>query len=219
MRASSGLVLCNWLLDVATRRFVKHSCVHFVRKSPSPDMSSTYFLFFIQEDTSDGEGDPNPSWLQSPFPNSCMNMRETAQASMTNTENCNPRWKSFYSEGVTRRTVAPHYISSSFLLHGVPLDTRWEGLRSASLAAERQSTVLGEKHYIRWDTIENREPPITLCAILPSRLWITAVCADCVCVTERVSLLVPEVHSFFPSTRLFSAPLSCVRESDQELLS
>lgn len=129
-------------------------------------------------------GDPNPSGLQSPFPNICINMGETAQASMTNTENCSRRWKCYYSERVTWRVVAPHYISSSFLLHGVPLDTRWEGLQSASLAAERQSTVLGEKHYRRRDTIEHRELPITLCAILPSRLWITVVCADCVWVTE-----------------------------------
>lgn len=48
MRARSGLVLSDWLLDVATQRFAKHSCVHFARKGPSRDMSSTYFLFLIQ---------------------------------------------------------------------------------------------------------------------------------------------------------------------------
>lgn len=64
MRARSGLVLSDWLLDVATQRFAKHSCVHFARKGPSRDMSSTYFLFLIQLGhfgRFDGGGDPNPS--------------------------------------------------------------------------------------------------------------------------------------------------------------
>lgn len=43
--------------------------------------------------------------------------------------------------------VTLYYISSSFPLRGVPLDTQWEGLESASLAGDRKvnSPQGGEK--------------------------------------------------------------------------